>query len=277
MDANKTLNASFLDILFDGRNKEYGAYQLRKTYNIRLIKSLGGMVAVVLLCFGLYALSTFGSGTGKPVMIVQDVQLEDVRQEKKDEPPQPPPPARLQPAKVEITRFTPPRIVRDNEVKEEEKPPEQSKLEDTRIGSISQEGVKDEGIAQGAGSDAGKGVVAGPGAAAEDYGKTFMKVEIESEYPGGRAAWQRFLNKNFRFPDDALNEGIQGAVMVQFIVDRDGNVSDVHVVSGPDKGGLREEAIRVIAKSGKWIPGVQNGRQVKSYKNQPIIFMLASQ
>lgn len=277
MEANKILHASFLDILFDGRSKEYGAYELRKTYNIRLSKALGGMVAAVVLCFGLYLLSSREDGAKRLVMMVQDVQLEDLKEKKKNEPP-PPPPAQLPPAKVEITRFTPPRIVRDNEVKEEEKPPDQAKLEDSKIGSINQEGVKDEGIVQGPGSDAGKGVVEAPRAAAtEDYDKTFMKVEIESEYPGGRAAWQRFLNKNLRFPDAALNEQIQGTVLVQFIVDKDGNVSDVRAISGPDEGGLREEAIHVIEKSGKWNPGVQNGRQVKSYKNQPIIFMLATQ
>jgi protein TonB len=79
-----------------------------------------------------------------------------------------------------------------------------------------------------------------------------------------------------RYPDEALNNEIQGTVVVQFIVDKEGNVSDVQAVSGPTEGGLREEAVRVIMKSGKWTPAVQNGRSVKSYKHQPVTFHIGS-
>ena len=276
MDVNKILNADVLDIIFEGRNKEYGAYELRKTYNKRLIRALIGTAIVILLCFIGYFISSLDTGTKKAAMVVQDVQLEDVKEEKKNEPP-PPPPPKVEPPKVEITKFTPPKIVKDNEVKPEEKPPEQEKLEDTKIGTVNQEGVKDEGITAPPPSDAGKGVVEAPKKDDEDYDKTFTKVEIESEYPGGPAAWLRYLNKNFRYPDDAVNNEIQGTVVVQFIVDKEGNVSDVTAISGPDQGGLREEAVRVIKKSGKWTPAVQNGRQVKSYKKQPIVFKLEAQ
>ncbi len=101
-------------------------------------------------------------------------------------------------------------------------------------------------------------------------------MEIESDIPGGTAAWFRYLKKNLRYPDEAVNNEIQGTVIVQFIVDKEGNVSDVKAISGP-QGGLREEAVRVIKKSGKWTPAVQNGRKVKSYKKQPIVFKLESQ
>ncbi len=275
MDVNKILTADILDIIFEGRNKEYGAYDLRKTYNSRLIKAIIGTAVVILLLFGGYMLSNLDGGNKKAAMVVQDVQLEEVTQ-KKDEPP-PPPPPKIEPPKVEMAKFTPPKIVKDNEVKEEEKPPEQEKLEDTKIGTVNQEGVKDEGITAPPVSDAGKGVVEAPKKDDEDYDKTFTKVEIESEYPGGASAWLRYLNKNFRYPDDAVNNEIQGTVVVQFIVDKEGNVSDVQAISGPENGGLREEAMRVIKKSGKWTPAVQNGRQVKSYKKQPIVFKLEAQ
>ena len=72
-----------------------------------------------------------------------------------------------------------------------------------------------------------------------------------------------------------MNNEIQGTVVVQFIVDKEGNVSDVEAISGPNE--LREEAVRVIKKSGKWTPAIQNGRQVKSYKKQPIKFRLEAQ
>jgi periplasmic protein TonB len=275
MDVNKILNADILDIIFEGRNKEYGAYDLRKTYNKRMLRAILGMAIILVLLFAGYMLSNLNGDGNKKALIVDDVQLEDVKEEKKNEPP-PPPPPKIEPPKVEMAKFTPPKIVPDKEVKPEEKPPEQEKLEDTKIGTVNQEGVKDEGITAPPVSDAGKGVVEAP-KDNEDYDKTFTKVEIESEFPGGAGAWLRYLNKNLRYPDDAVNNEIQGTVVVQFIVDKEGNVSDVQPISGPDNGGLREEAVRVIKKSGKWTPAVQNGRQVKSYKKQPIVFKLESQ
>jgi periplasmic protein TonB len=275
MDVNKILNADILDIIFEGRNKEYGAYDLRKTYNKRIIRAIAGTLVIIVLLFAGYLISNLNGGPKKQAMVVEDVQLEDVKQEKKEPPP--PPPPKIEPPKVEMAKFTPPKIVPDKEVKPEEKPPEQEKLEDTKIGTVNQEGVKDDGIAAPPVSDAGKGVVEAPKKDDEDYDKTFTKVEIESEFPGGAAAWLRYLNKNLRYPDDAVNNEIQGTVVVQFIVDKEGNVSDVQAIAGPDNGGLREEAVRVIKKSGRWTPAVQNGRQVKSYKKQPIVFKLEAQ
>src|SRR5882724_9523328 len=272
MEINKILTADILDIIFEGRNKEYGAYDLRRTYNKRLIYALIGTAAVIVLLFIAYFLSNMNDGNKKAGPVVQDVQLEEVKEEKKNEPP-PPPPPKIEPPKVEMAKFTPPKILKDDRVKEEEKPPEKEKLEKTKIGTVNQEGIKDEGITAPPVSDAGKGVVEAP-KETEDYDKTFTKVEIESEYPGGSAAWLRYLNKNFRYPDEAVNNEVQGTVIVQFIVDKEGNVSDVQAIGGPSEGGLRDEAIRVIKKSGKWTPAVQNGRQVKSYKKQPIVFKL---
>jgi protein TonB len=277
MEVNKILSADVLDIIFEGRNKEYGAYELRKSYNKRLITSLIIVGALCLLLFLGYLVSALleDKADAKNV-VVQDVQLEEIKQEeKKEEPPPPPPPKPPEPPKVEMAKFTPPKIVKDEEVKEEEKPPEVEKLEETKIGTMNQEGMKDEGIVAPPVEDAGKGVVEAPKKDDEDWDKTFTKVEIESEYPGGAAAWQRYLNRNLRYPQEAIDNEVQGAVVVQFIVDKEGNVSDVEAISGPQE--LRSEAVRVIKKSGKWTPAVQNGRQVKSYKKQPIVFRLESE
>ncbi|MFT4023485.1 MAG: TonB family protein [Flavihumibacter sp.] len=276
MEVNKILSADVLDIIFDGRNKAYGAYDLRKTYNKRLVIALVGMAAFILL-FGVGSLiaNNIGKKEKAQDMIVQDVQLEEVKKQEQPEPPPPPPPPQPEPPKVEMAKFTPPKIVKDEEVKEDEKPPEVEKLEETKIGTVNQEGLKDEGIVAPPASDEGKGVVEAPKKVEEDWDKTFTKVEIESEYPGGMSAWQRYLNKNLRYPQEAQDNEIQGSVVVQFIVDKEGNVSDVEAVSGPNE--LREEAIRVIKKSGKWTPAVQNGRQVKSYKKQPILFRLETE
>jgi periplasmic protein TonB len=277
MDVNKILSADILDIVFEGRNKEYGAYELRKTYNKRLAIALIVTASVILLMFGGYVLSNIlGDNDKSKELQVSDLQLEEIKQEEpREEPPPPPPPKPPDPPKVEMAKFTPPKIVKDEEVKEEEKPPEVEKLEDTKIGTVNQEGIKDEGIVAPPVSDAGKGVVEAPKKEEEDWDKTFTKVEIESTYPGGAAAWQRYLNRNLRYPQDAIDNEIQGPVVVQFIVDKEGNVSEVEAISGPNE--LRDEAVRVIKKSGKWTPAVQNGRQVKSYKKQPIVFRLESE
>lgn len=276
MEVNKILNADILDIIFDGRNKAYGAYDLRKTYNKRLTIAMIGMAAFILL-FGVGSLiaSNLGKKDKTQDMIVQDVQLEEVKKQEQPEPPPPPPPPKPEPPKVEMAKFTPPKIVKDEEVKEDEKPPEVEKLEETKIGTINQEGLKDEGIVAPPVSDAGKGVVEAPKKVEEDWDKTFTKVEIESDYPGGMSAWQRYLNKNLRYPQEAQDNEIQGSIVVQFIVDKEGNVSEVEAISGPQE--LRDEAVRVIKKSGKWTPAVQNGRQVKSYKKQPIVFRLMTE
>jgi TonB family protein len=113
-----------------------------------------------------------------------------------------------------------------------------------------------------------------PQFAGEDDDKTFTEVEIESAFLGGDGAWFRYLNLNLKYPREALDNRIQGTVVVQFIVDKEGKISNVQAVSGPEIGGLREEAVRVIKKSGRWTPAIQHGRQVNSYKKQPIVFRL---
>jgi len=271
MEINKILSADILDIIFDGRNKDYGAYDLRKTYNKRVRTSLLVMIGLVAVLFAAYAFNNYQGAGKKAVVVVQDVQLQDIKEEKKNEPPPPPPPPK-EPPKVEMAKFTPPKIVKDEEVKAEEKPPEVEKLEDTKIGNANQEGIKDDNIT--APPSDNKGVVEAP-KDNTDYDKTFTKVEIESDYPGGTAAWQRYLQKNLVYPEEAQNNEVQGQVVVKFIVDKEGKVSDVEAISGPNE--LREEAMRVIRKSGSWTPAVQNGRKVKSYKSQPINFRLESQ
>lgn len=273
MDAQKILGADILDILFEDRNKEYGAYELRKTYSKRLIKALAGMAAIVVLLLTGYYLSNLHKGPQRQALAVNDMQLEQVNEEKKNDP-LPPPPVKVQPPKVETIKFTTLKVVKDDQVKQDEKPPDQDKLDVTKIGAVNQEGVKDDGITGPPVSDAGKGVVEAPKKEEDDYTGIFSKVEIESEYPGGTPAWARYLNKNLHYPEEAQSIEAQGTILVQFIVDKEGNVSDVQAVGGPEQGGLREEAVRVIRKSGKWTPAIQNGRQVKSYKRQPVVFKL---
>ncbi|HTI94228.1 MAG TPA: energy transducer TonB [Puia sp.] len=94
----------------------------------------------------------------------------------------------------------------------------------------------------------------------------------DAEYKGGTAAWLQFLNANCKYPDEAVDQEVQGIVKVQFVVEKDGTVSHVEALSGPQI--LQKEAIRVIAASGQWEPSTLNGRKVRSYKIQPIVFRL---
>ncbi|HLX93268.1 MAG TPA: TonB family protein [Puia sp.] len=272
MDANKILNADILDIIFDERNKDYGAYELRKSYNHRLKAAIISTVSFCGLLLGGYLLShAIGGGPKKQVFKIQDIDLVNVKEPRHEEIPLPKP----KPPKMATVQFTPPRIVRNEEVRNEDKPPEQDKLEDTKISTISQAGQKDDGINVPP-VDPGRGVVESPKNNDEDL--PFEVVEIESDFKGGNEAWRRFLYKNFKFPEEAISNDIEGTVIVKFIVDKDGNVSDVQAESGPTGGGLRDEAIRVIKKSsGMWAAAIQNGRHVKSFKRQPILFKIQDQ
>jgi len=102
--------------------------------------------------------------------------------------------------------------------------------------------------------------------------RTFTKVEVESEFPGGGPAWLEFLNKHVRYPKKAWKHEIQGTVVLQFIVDKDGSISDASALTGDPI--LQEAALKVLSKSPKWIPATINGKPVKSYKKQPIMFKL---
>jgi TonB family protein len=108
-----------------------------------------------------------------------------------------------------------------------------------------------------------------------DYNQTFSKLQTQPSYPGGPEAWMRFLSKTFHYPDEAIEQELQGTVVVQFIVDKEGNLNDVTAVSGAEL--LKREAVRVIKASGKWNPGKQNGQNVKAYHKQPITFRLQAE
>jgi len=274
MEPNKIQDADILDIIFEGRNKDYGAYELRKTYNSRIVKSLLVMGSVVgLLVIG-NVVSGFGKRAQMPMPDITDITLDNVKEAKPPVLP-PPPVIKAPPPQVAMKQFTAPLIVK-TDVPKDEKPPENDELDKVKIGTVNIAGTVDDGTdAPVAIGDGGKGIAVAPKQQDDDNdGKPFMKVEVDATFPGGPAAWLRFLNRNLRSPDEAINNGISGKVVVQFIVDKEGNVSDVVAISGPEQGGLREEAIRVIKKSGKWTPAVQNGRYVKAYRSQPVIFQI---
>lgn len=274
MEANKILSSDILDLIFEDRNKAYGAYELRKTYNKRITAALLITAGVALLIF-LASFIASNIKTKTAQLETKDVVLENIKQEEEKVEPPPPPPPKQEPPKVEMTKFTPPKIVEDQEVKKEDIPPEVEKLEDTKIDIVSQEGIKDEGLAAPP-PDEGKQVVEAP--KVEDENKIFEKVEVEAEFPGGTSAWRRYLERNLnaQVPSDAGAATGSYTVVVKFIVDKGGNISDVKALTNHGYG-MEEEAVRAIKRGPKWTPAIQNGRNVNAYRQQPITFVVADQ
>lgn len=284
MEVSKILSTDLLDLIFDGRNKAYGAYELRRQYNKRLTLALIITASLALLILLASFISSITGGPKKNAVVVQEVKLEEIKTEEKNEPPPPPPPKPPDPPKVEMAKFTPPKVVKDEEVKEEEKPPEVEKLEETKIGTVNQEGNKDEGIVAPPVEDKG-GVVEAP--KGDDEDKVFTKVEIDAEFPGGNAAWTKYVTREIERNIDELQEdGKSGTVVVMFVVSKDGSVSEVRAMNCGEAGvanclgpgtKLSEIAVNAIKKGPKWKPAIQNGRQVNAYRRQPVTFQLEEQ
>ncbi len=275
MDANKILSSDLLDLLFEGRNKDYGAYELRKTYNRRITGALIITASVALLALLGSVLASSLKSDNKENLDIKEVTIQDLKQEEdKPEPPPPPPPKPPEPPKIEMTKFTPPKIVKDEEV--EEPPPVVEELKETKIAEVSQEGIKDEGIATPVEIDQGKQVIEEK--KEEDENKIFEKVEIEASFKGGEGAWRKYLERNLN-PNTPVDNGApEGTytVWVQFIVDKSGNISDVKALSNHGYG-MEEEAVKIIRKGPAWVAAIQNGRPVKAYRKQPITFVVASE
>lgn len=274
MESNKILSADVLDIIFEGRNKEYGAYELRKTYRNRLVIAI---VATLLVCL-IFVIASFIANMKKSdekEYTVNDVNLEDLKKEEaKPEPPPPPPPPKQEPPKVEIAKFTPPKIVEDTKVEEKNEIKQVEDLDDKKIGTFDQKGLKDEGIVAPPVEDKGTGVAA-PAAPAEDYDKEFTSVQIEAQFPGGTAAWKRFLERNLDNNVPVENGAPAGryTVVVSFRVDKDGSITEVKAENDPGYG-TATEAVKVIKKGPHWSPAQQNGRAVIYRQKQSITFQV---
>ena len=268
MEPIQIQQADVLDILFENRNKSYGAYELRKTYNRRLSKALMWTATCCIAMTGAYFVSgKFIKASHRPIPIGDEIEISSIKQEK-EKPIEIPKPKLPQ---LATQMLVTPLITREPIKPEEEMPPVED-LENKKIGTQTLQGDLDIGIqAPVAQEGAAKGIIETPKKTEPET--IFTKVEIESQYPGGSDAWVRFLLKNFRVPEDG--SAVEGTVVVQFIVDKEGKVSDVHAVSGPES--LYAEAERVIRKSGNWTVAIQNGQPVASYKKQPIVVKLDTQ
>ncbi len=259
MDVNKILKSDYLDLLFEGRNKAYGGYELRKTYSKRVVKSLFVLVGISVLTITYGVLANIKS-TKKETLNLTEVKLAEPPPIDPTKPPPPPPPPAPPPPVKPTVAFTPPVIKPDEEVKEEEKPPPAN--DERAISTKTVEGDPN-GVDPGLVDTKG---VEGPPAAPQI-------LEYVEQMPEFNGNVQEYLGKHINYPDAAKENNVEGRVIVRFVVNEDGAITDAKVVRGIGSG-CDEEAIRVIKSMPKWKPGKQNGRAVKVWFTQPITFRL---
>lgn len=272
MEKSSILSADILDILFEGRNKSYGAYDLRRTYDRRITWSLAG---TFLLCLLFIVGSILANGKKKPSQneVFATVNLENF---KKDEPkPELPKPIPKEEPKLETVKVTPPQIVPDEQVKDDDIVKDVDKLDDAKIGTANIEGLKDDGTMTAPPVET-EGIKVGPIKEADDYEKIFTTVQIQAQFATGVEGWRKYLERNLNkdLPSDNGAPAADYTVVVSFIVDKNGVISDVKAENDPGYG-TAAEAIRVIRKGPNWIPAEQNGHKVIYRQRQNITFRVS--
>jgi len=268
MDTNKILSANLLDLVFDNRNKDYGAYELRKNYQIRITKALVFTGLFVVITFTGVVMANKLKPKREKSFLIDQVTIEGIPDEKKPDP-IPEPPRKIEPPQIQIEKF--PAIIQIVDDDKADKPlPTQEDLINAKIGLTSNDGVADEGIMTINNLDEGKDIIEEK-ITNESDGPVWF-VEIDAKFDGN---WEKFLlrNLNPEVPvDNGAPEGIY-TVLMQFVVDIDGSISDIKPLTNHGYG-LEEEAIRVLKKATRWEPAIQNGRPVKAYRKQPITFQV---
>jgi protein TonB len=208
------------------------------------------------------------------IFVVDTINL--IKPPEEIKPIEPTPPERQDPPRVEIKSFTPPNIVKDDLVDEKDEVKQQDELNDATIGKIDQTG-KPSDIVNPPKVDEGTDVVEKPMVNPET---TFTDVQIEAAFPGGTEAWKKYLEK-FLDPQLPAEKGApegRYTVLIEFVVDKEGNLSDIKALTNLGYG-MEEEAIRVIKqtmnKGIRWSPAEQNGMKVKAFRKQPITFVVS--
>jgi len=262
---NSVVDDSRNDIVFEGRNQAYGAYEIRRKYNWTVTLILGCMIGALALGMGIkFVLGLKGEEVVKePVLDMTTIDLTPPPADKNEPPPPPPPPP---PPVMETVKFVPP-VIKDDAV-ETDPPPPQDKLAETNVSTVTQEGDGDAVVVPD-GNGTGNAVIE------EKAPEIFTVVEEMPEFPGGMAALGPFIQKNLQYPQMAKEAGLSGKCFLKFVVKEDGGISDVQVLKGvPGCQECDREAIRVVKAMPKFKPGKQNGRAVPVYFNLPINFQL---
>ena len=270
------ISRDWTEMVFEGRNKEYGAYRLRKNAGKRNLYSLITIFIAALAIWGGISLVKFVESRTKSVAQTSVAELSALNQPKKKAEVKQQKKVKLeQPEKVvervkSSVKFTAPVIKKDDQVKPEDELKTQEELMNTKtaIGALDVKGNDD---ANGEVLKI-KEAVAQPEPKPE-VEKVFDVVEQMPSFPGGPSALMEWLSNNVKYPVVAQENGVQGRVVVSFVVERDGSITDVKVVRGVDPS-LDKEASRVVRAMPRWIPGKQNGSAVRVKYNVPVAFRL---
>ena len=262
------------DLVFEGRNQAYGAYKLRKGTTKRNIWSIIIVaLASVLLFLGLQLQKM--AQANKTVENTQAVELAKLQEKKKEAKVEKKEIIKTEPEKVveqvkSSVKFTAPVIKKDEEVKEEDEIKlDEVEKSDKAVGAFNVQG-NDEG---GGEVLKAKEEIKAPEPPKVEEEKVFDVVEQMPSFPGGNTALMKFLNENIHYPVVAQENGVQGRVVVSFVVERDGHITDVQIARSVDPS-LDKEAQRVVKSMPKWIPGKQNGSAVRVKFNVPVSFRL---
>jgi periplasmic protein TonB len=269
MTNKEILRADLLDIIFEKRNKEYGAYAIRRGYNHRLLTAMGAALSVILLfvlinILGKKNISSAPLNRNEHIVEITEVKM---FKEKLKEPEKP-----IE-AKKPVEKIATEKFVSKIEIKPDDKVketlPDVTSLGDKLISDKTQDGKKDDGIPKGK----EKFVETGNGNATvtTQTQPDFHPRESQPEFPGGPEALKRFLAKNLTTPSD-LEDGEKKTVHIRFKVDKDGSVNSFEIItSGGNE--FDNEVVRVCKKMPRWIPALQNGINVPVSYVLPVTFI----
>lgn len=264
------MEKSLNDIVFENRNKSYGAYDLRKGYGQTIQRSVVLGVAFFLLLVMFPKLYARLVPDPKPDDIAWLVEANPV-DIKMEEPPKLPPAEEIAPAPKTVRSVTP-EVLPDNKVEVENLPPVIEDLETAQPSTTTNDGVENF-------NDIVPPVENVPNAKLDVVGaepkkeETFVTVEQSPQYSGGNEAMAAFLRKNLKYPRPASQAGVQGKVYVQFTVGSDGKIENANAIKGIGFG-CDEEAVRVVKMMKDWMPGKQAGVPVRVRFTLPIAFQL---
>ena len=270
------------DLVFEGKNKDFGAYVIRtestKRHNLAVLWALIGAVAVAVLTFGLMKANQYLEERRLAALQDQKTYIVDFTPETEEQQPEqqiiePEEPEVLEDvlSSVKVTEL---QIVDDDKVRPEDEILTQEEIEatDKAFGQTNVDNGQDERDKfQTAVTDV---VVEKPvEKPKEAVAQVFHSVEQMPQFPGGEAALMKFLQSHINYPPMAAENGVQGRVVVQFVVDKTGKVGEVVVVRNVDKD-LDKEAVRVCKSLPKFTPGRQNGQPVSVWYTLPVTFKL---
>lgn len=266
MTTNKILSASLIDLIFDGRNKDYGAYELRATYSKRTKLALVTTISIAAIVISVVTMAGGNNEQIQQPKNQEGVVLTEIEEKIPEEIPEPEPIKQPEPEPTRTITFTPPEIVPDDKI---DKPmPDIASLDSNKIDTKTQAGKPD--IFTDPPKDPGNG----PGIIdikpKEPVDEIRTIVEVPAKFKDN---WVKFLLKHLD-PETPVKNGAEPgrySVVIQFVVDKEGNISDLNPLTKHGHG-MEEEAMRVLKKSPQWQPAFQNGHTVKAYHRQIITF-----